>query len=59
MVLLVVDVAALLTPAVFLFPVEVEIEDEEPIISIELPIASSPNSECSDDGGDVEDAGGR
>ena len=56
----VVDVAALLTPPDFRFPVEVEvvIEVEEPIISSEVPMASSPNSECREDGGEVEDAGG-
>ena len=49
----VVDVAALLTPLVFLFPivVEVEMEDEDPIIlSMEFPMPpSSPNSECNDE----------
>ena len=48
--------------SVFLFPivVEVEIEFDEPIIlSIEFPIPlSSPNSECNDEGGEVEEAGG-
>ena len=39
---------------------EVEIEFEEPImLSIEFSIPpSSPNSECNDDGGEVDEAGG-
>lgn len=55
-----VDVAALLTPLVFRFPVEpdVVIDVEDPIRSTEFPIASSPNSECSDEGGEVDEAGG-
>ena len=52
----------MLTPLVFRFPivVEVDMEDDEPImLSIELPITpSSPNSECNDDCGDVDGAGG-
>ena len=57
----VVDVAALLTPPPdFRFPVAlvVVIVADDAIISIELPMVSSPKSECNDEGGDVDDAGG-
>ena len=50
-----------LTITHFRFPTDpdVVIEADEPIRSTELPIiASSPNSECNDEGGDVEEAGG-